>query len=77
MLTNFIHKKIQGTNWDGVDIVCHSMGGFVSRAAIMNHCAPFVSRLIKDLEELTNNKELSDAHEKADKILEFVPVSSV
>jgi hypothetical protein len=34
----------------------------------------FVSRLIKELEELANNKELSDAHERADKILlEFVP----
>ena len=34
----------------------------------------FVSRLIKKLEELANNKELSDAHERADKILlEFVP----
>ena len=34
----------------------------------------FVNRLIKDLEELANNKELLDAHERADKILlEFVP----
>jgi len=34
----------------------------------------FVSHLIKDLQELTNNKELSDVHERADKILlEFVP----
>jgi hypothetical protein len=34
----------------------------------------FVSRLIKDLEELTNSTELLDAHERADKILlEFVP----
>jgi len=34
----------------------------------------FVSHLIKDLQELANNKELSDAHERADKILlEFVP----
>jgi hypothetical protein len=34
----------------------------------------FVSRLIEDLQELANNKELSDAHERADKILlEFVP----
>jgi hypothetical protein len=34
----------------------------------------FVSRLIKELDELANNKELSDAHERADKILlEFVP----
>ena len=34
----------------------------------------FVTRLIKNLEELANNKELSDAHEKADKILlEFAP----
>ena len=34
----------------------------------------FVSRLIKELEELANNKELSNAHERADKILlEFVP----
>jgi hypothetical protein len=33
----------------------------------------FVSRLIEDLQELANNKELSDAHERADKILlEFV-----
>lgn len=37
MLTDFIKEKIQGTNWDGVDAVCHSMGGFVVRAAIMNH----------------------------------------
>jgi hypothetical protein len=30
--------------------------------------------LIKDLDELANNKKLSDAHERADKILlEFVP----
>lgn len=34
----------------------------------------FVNNLIKDLEELVNNKELSDAHERADKILlEFAP----
>lgn len=34
----------------------------------------FVSHLIKDLQELANNKELSDVHERADKILlEFVP----
>ena len=34
----------------------------------------FVNRLIKDLEELANNKELLDAHERADKILlEFAP----
>ncbi len=34
----------------------------------------FVTRLIKNLQELANNKELSDAHERADKILlEFVP----
>jgi hypothetical protein len=34
----------------------------------------FVSCLIEDLQELANNKELSDAHERADKILlEFVP----
>jgi hypothetical protein len=34
----------------------------------------FVSRLIEDLQELANNKELSGAHERADKILlEFVP----
>jgi len=34
----------------------------------------FVSRLIEDLQELANNKELSDSHERADKILlEFVP----
>jgi hypothetical protein len=34
----------------------------------------FVNHLIKDLEELANNKELSDTHERADKILlEFVP----
>jgi hypothetical protein len=34
----------------------------------------FVTRLIKNLEELANNKELSDAHEKADRILlEFAP----
>jgi len=34
----------------------------------------FVSHLIKDLQELANNKELSDLHERADKILlEFVP----
>jgi hypothetical protein len=34
----------------------------------------FVSRLIKELEELANKKEFSDAHERADKILlEFVP----
>jgi hypothetical protein len=34
----------------------------------------FVNRLIKDLEELANNKELSDTHERADKILlEFTP----
>jgi Lecithin:cholesterol acyltransferase len=39
-LTGFIKEKIQGTNWDGVDIVCHSMGGFVVRAAIVNHSAP-------------------------------------
>ena len=32
------------------------------------------ARLIKNLEELANNKELSDAHEKADRILlEFAP----
>jgi len=40
MLTDFIKEKIQGTNWDGVDVVCHSMGGFVVRAAIVNHRAP-------------------------------------
>jgi pimeloyl-ACP methyl ester carboxylesterase len=40
MLTDFIKDKIHGTNWDGVDVVCHSMGGFVVRAAIMNHSAP-------------------------------------
>jgi hypothetical protein len=28
----------------------------------------FVTRLIKNLQELANNKELSDAHERADKI---------
>lgn len=34
----------------------------------------FVSCLIEDLQELANNKELSDVHERADKILlEFVP----
>jgi hypothetical protein len=34
----------------------------------------FVTRLIKNLQELANNKDLSDAHERADKILlEFVP----
>jgi hypothetical protein len=34
----------------------------------------FVSHLIKDLQELANNNELSDLHERADKILlEFVP----
>jgi hypothetical protein len=34
----------------------------------------FVSHLIKDLQELANDKELSDVHERADKILlEFVP----
>jgi hypothetical protein len=34
----------------------------------------FVTHLIKNLQELANNKELSDAHERADKILlEFVP----
>jgi hypothetical protein len=34
----------------------------------------FVNRLIKDLDELANNKDLPDAHERADKILlEFVP----
>ena len=34
----------------------------------------FVSHLIKDLQELANNKELSDVHERADKILlEFAP----
>jgi hypothetical protein len=34
----------------------------------------FVSSLIEDLQELANNKELSDVHERADKILlEFVP----
>ena len=34
----------------------------------------FVSRLIEDLQELANNNELSDVHERADKILlEFVP----
>jgi hypothetical protein len=34
----------------------------------------FVTRLIKNLQELANNKELSDAHERADKILlDFVP----
>jgi len=34
----------------------------------------FVSHLINDLQELANNKELSDVHERADKILlEFVP----
>ena len=34
----------------------------------------FVSCLIEDLQELANNKELSDAHERADKmLLEFVP----
>jgi len=34
----------------------------------------FVSHLIKDLQELANNNELSDVHERADKILlEFVP----
>jgi pimeloyl-ACP methyl ester carboxylesterase len=40
MLTDFIKNKIQGTNWDAVDVVCHSMGGFVARAAIVNHRAP-------------------------------------
>jgi pimeloyl-ACP methyl ester carboxylesterase len=39
-LTDFIKDKIHGTNWDGVDVVCHSMGGFVVRAAIINHSAP-------------------------------------
>jgi hypothetical protein len=34
----------------------------------------FVNRLIKDLEELAENKELLNAHERADKILlEFAP----
>lgn len=32
MLSRFIEKKIQG-KWNSVDIVCHSMGGFVTRAA--------------------------------------------
>lgn len=32
MLTKFIEKKIQG-KWNSADIVCHSMGGFVTRAA--------------------------------------------
>jgi hypothetical protein len=40
ILTDFIKEKIQDTNWDGVDVVCHSMGGFVVRAAIVNHSAP-------------------------------------
>jgi pimeloyl-ACP methyl ester carboxylesterase len=38
MLTRFIEKKIQG-EWASVDIVCHSMGGFVTRAAY-KHSAP-------------------------------------
>jgi pimeloyl-ACP methyl ester carboxylesterase len=38
MLTKFIEKKIQG-KWNSVDIVCHSMGGFVTRAAY-KHGAP-------------------------------------
>ena len=34
LLTRFIKEKIQGNNnWDSVDIVCHSMGGIVTRAA--------------------------------------------
>lgn len=32
MLTRFIEKNIQG-KWNSVDVVCHSMGGFVTRAA--------------------------------------------
>jgi pimeloyl-ACP methyl ester carboxylesterase len=40
MLANFIKKHVQGTNWDGVDIVCHSMGGFVTRAAYIQENAP-------------------------------------
>jgi pimeloyl-ACP methyl ester carboxylesterase len=32
MLPRFIEKKIQG-KWNSVDIICHSMGGFVTRAA--------------------------------------------
>jgi hypothetical protein len=38
MLADFIKNKIHGTNWDGVDVVCHSMGGLVVRTAIMNQC---------------------------------------
>jgi pimeloyl-ACP methyl ester carboxylesterase len=40
MLAEFIKDKIQdNNNWDGVDIICHSMGGFVTRAAAYNHGA--------------------------------------
>ena len=38
MLTKLIEKKIQG-KWNSIDIVCHSMGGFVARAAY-KHGAP-------------------------------------
>jgi len=36
MLADFIKKK----NWDSVDIICHSMGGFVARAAHILGNAP-------------------------------------
>ncbi|MGA9171061.1 MAG: hypothetical protein WBZ20_13050, partial [Nitrososphaeraceae archaeon] len=40
MLAEFIKDKIQdNNNWDSVDIICHSMGGFVTRAAAIKHGA--------------------------------------
>ena len=33
LLTIFIEEKIKSTDWDGVDIICHSMGGIITRAA--------------------------------------------
>ena len=33
-ITIFIEEKIKGTNWNDVDIICHSMGGIITRAAL-------------------------------------------
>jgi triacylglycerol esterase/lipase EstA (alpha/beta hydrolase family) len=33
-LTEFIKQKIKDTDWNDVDIICHSMGGFITRAAL-------------------------------------------
>jgi pimeloyl-ACP methyl ester carboxylesterase len=39
-LAEFIKNKIRGTSWESVDIVCHSTGGFVARAARILGKAP-------------------------------------